>query len=76
MMDDQIAIVSFARPAGYDAIVRFAESDRSDFEDLTSGRPNQKDTAATIDRFLLNLRFENSAENVRMVEALGMQPSS
>jgi endoglucanase len=73
-MDNTRGIVSFPRPAGYDAIIAFADSSRTTFDRVRKLRP--ADTAAVrkaLFQYTENSRFENIQPNKDYIEALGLK---
>jgi aryl-phospho-beta-D-glucosidase BglC (GH1 family) len=73
-MDNTRGIVSFPKPEGYDAIIKFADTARTTFEQVRNTRP--KDTAAVrraLFQYSQNSRFEYIKPNTTYIKALGLK---
>ena len=73
-MDNTRGIVSFPKPEGYDAIIAFADTTRTNYEQIRNVRP--KDTASVrkaLFQYSENSRFPNNKPNKGYIEALGLK---
>lgn len=70
-MDSSRGIVSFARPAGWDAIVAYVEGPRSNFEEIRNTRPDAKVVQAALAGLLENIPLRNCTPNPGYLQALG-----
>lgn len=72
-MDNTAGVMSFDKPAGYDAVIEYTEKPRSSFEEIRKAAP--KDRAAVkqaIYDVLNQAKFENCKPNTGYIEALGL----
>jgi len=72
-MDNSSCIITFEKPANYNAISAFADTTRSTFEEIRKARPDMIATKKSLEQFLFNCRFENCKPNTGYVEALGFK---
>jgi endoglucanase len=73
--DNTRGIVQFSVPAGYENIMRFADSSRTSFEDTRKTRPaNQPAVKQALYDFNENCLFKNCSPNKGYIEALGFKP--
>jgi len=73
-MDNTRGIMSFPQPSGYDAIIQFADTSRTNFDLVRKARP--ADTMAVrkaLFEYSKNSRFEFSKPNTSYIEALGLK---
>jgi endoglucanase len=75
-MDATASVVSFERPAHWDAIVKLAAmpSGTGNAEKRIAARPSPEDAQATFDDLLNKIRFANERVNEGYVRALGLKP--
>jgi hypothetical protein len=68
-------IVTFDIPAGYDAIVQYADTSRSTFAEIRKARPSDvAEIRKALQGFLTNCRFQNCKPNLGYIKALGLTP--
>ncbi|MBN8704226.1 MAG: cellulase family glycosylhydrolase [Bacteroidetes bacterium] len=72
-MDAESSPMTFKKPADWDLIVNFAESDRSTFENIRKNRPDQKKVREILKELLENCKAENATVNQGYVKALGLK---
>jgi endoglucanase len=72
-MDNTAGIVTFARPAGYDTVINYAEKPRMSFEEIRKAAPqNREQVKKTLYDYIENSKFENCTPNTGYIEALGL----
>jgi endoglucanase len=68
-------IVTFSKPAGYDSVSVYANTPKSNFEDIRKHRPaNMVEIKKALDGFLENCRYKNCTQNTGYIKALGFTP--
>lgn len=73
-IDNTRGVVQFSIPAGYDSVMRFADTARISFEAIRKTRPgNQQQVKQALDGFLQNCLFQNCTPNKGYIEALGFK---
>lgn len=72
-MDNERCMVTFTQPAGYNNIIAFADTSRSNFEAIQKARPDIDAVKKSLQHFLINCRFENCTMNEGYVNALGFK---
>ena len=71
-MESDRGVVQIRKPAFYDEILVYAETDRSDFDKIRKSRPKDMDhIRSALKEWLVNCRFENCIKNTGYIEALG-----
>lgn len=70
-MDNERCMITFAKPAAYDAIINFADTARTGFEVVRKLRPDINTVKKSLQQFLINCRFESCTINKEYVKALG-----
>lgn len=73
-MDQTSAVVSFAKPAHWDAVIALAQmpSGTGNAEKRIAARPSIADSREALSSLLTNIRFENCRINRGYIEALGL----
>jgi hypothetical protein len=70
-MDDNRCFVQFKRPASYDSVIHYAESDRKSFADIRKYRPkNIEIIKEALNDYLKLCLFENCTPNKGYIKAL------
>ena len=67
------AVVSVPKTEAWDAIVAFADSERSSLKDIRAHRPASAVIDKALDELLTNIRFENGTPNAGYIQALGLE---
>ena len=71
-MDNTKGIMSFPRPAHYDAVIAYADTCRKNFAAIRDLRPvDAKEIEAALNGFLENSLFSNCTPNKAYIKALG-----
>ncbi len=75
-MDNTSGPINFKKPEGYDAFIKYAESNRSTFGAIRTLKDSipgisPKEIEAVLNQFVINSKFENCFPNKGYVEALG-----
>lgn len=71
-MDDTRGIVNFSRPAGYDSVIRYADTVKRNFADVRALRPkNMAIVKQALKDYLKQCLFENCFPNNGYIKALG-----
>jgi len=74
-LDNTKGIVTFSKPAGYDAVIAYANTPKKNFEEIRKNIPADKtEIHAALNGFLENCRFKNCIQNVGYIRALGFVP--
>jgi len=72
-MDNTAGIITFARPAGYDTVIKYTEKPRMSFEQIRKAAPsNRQQVKKTLYDLIENSKFENCTPNTGYIEALGL----
>jgi len=72
-MENTRGPVNFNKPDNYDLIIKYAESDRSTFENIRTNKPDIKLVKAALDEFLINCKFPKTYPNEGYIKALGFK---
>lgn len=65
------------RPAGWDSIiVKFAEADRSTFNDIRAARPDQETAKKLLREFIENVKFANCKPQEGYINSMEFKPTS
>ena len=65
---------AITRPAGWDSIVvKFAEADRTTFNDIRAARPDQKVAAELLREFIENSKFANCKPQTGYIKSMKMK---
>jgi hypothetical protein len=74
-MDQSSSVVTFARPAHWDEIVRFAQMapGTGEAEKRIAARPSVEHSREALDDLLRQIRFENRRVNAGYLKALGLK---
>lgn len=72
-MDAQSCIASFARPAGWDKIIEYADNPRAKFEDIRNSRPDKEIIEKAFSELLEKIKFFNCIPNSGYIKALGVK---
>jgi endoglucanase len=73
-MDNSAGIMSYAKPAGFDAVITYADSTEKNFEDIRKQRPQNMDAVKKIILAILdNCLFKNGIANQGYIKALGLK---
>lgn len=72
-LDSPTCIASIKESAEYDAIIQFANSDRTSFEKIRKNRPDMSEVKKAMDNFLENCQLQNCEVNGGYIEALGLK---
>jgi aryl-phospho-beta-D-glucosidase BglC (GH1 family) len=72
-MDSTSSVVSVNVPAGWDAIVAYAERPRVSYEEVRKTRPPQGTIATALAGYLQNIQFRNCRVNRGYLTALGVR---
>lgn len=63
-----------ARPEGWDSIVvKFAEADRSTFNDIRAARPDQEMAKKLLRKYLDNVKFDKCKPQEEYIKSMGMK---
>jgi Cellulase (glycosyl hydrolase family 5) len=73
-MDATSSVVSFDRPAGWDAVVAFAQVSPYDYEAGTKVRPAPEDARRMLRELLDNVQFSRCRVNPGYIRAMGLTP--
>ena len=72
-LESKAGFVEFKYPAGYDSVIKYAETPKVNFEEIRKARPkNMDEIKAAINGFLINCQFKNCVPNKGYIEALGL----
>jgi aryl-phospho-beta-D-glucosidase BglC (GH1 family) len=69
-MDSERGIVSVDQPVGYSEIIKFAESDRSDYEKIRKNKPSSEIIETALNNYLENIKIKNCRVNNGYLKAL------
>ncbi|MEP6743518.1 MAG: glycoside hydrolase family 5 protein [bacterium] len=72
-MDATSCVVSINLPAEWSAIIAFAESPRSTFEEVRKNRPPKQKVEKALSDYLERIRFANCRVNQGYLKALGLK---
>jgi aryl-phospho-beta-D-glucosidase BglC (GH1 family) len=72
-MDATSCMVTFDRPEGYEAVVAYADGDRSSFEARRKARPDVVTVRRALAGFLKACRFDRNRVNDGYMKALGLR---
>jgi endoglucanase len=76
-MDDNRCIVKFARPAGYDSIIHYAETGKKNFADIRKNRPKDMGLIRqALKEYLRQSLFANCSPNSGYIKALGFKENA
>lgn len=71
-LDATSNVVSINKPADYDLIIDFAESDRKSFENIRNNRPDAAKIKQILADYLENIKIKNCKVNDGYLKALGL----
>ena len=71
-LESNRGIISIRMPKEWDAVIQFANDDRSTFEKIRKSRPSNEIVKKALAEYLKNCRFKNCIINKGYIEALGM----
>jgi len=71
-LDTDRSIVSINQPQDYEAIIKYADSDRQSFGDIRKSMPDKEIVAKVLAEYLNNILFKNTKINTDYLKALGL----
>jgi aryl-phospho-beta-D-glucosidase BglC (GH1 family) len=75
-IENNKGIVRFNKPAGYDSVIAYANTPKTNFGDIRKYRPTNIATIKkALDGFLENCKFNNCLQNPGYIKALGFTPA-
>lgn len=72
-VDNKRGPVQFSKPANYNLVINYAESDRSTYKSQRENKPNILKVRAALEEFIVNSKFENCLPNREYLKALGFE---
>lgn len=72
-MDNTRGIMNFIQPAEWPLITRYAESDRSSYENIRKNMPDRVKVQKALNEYLLNSLYKNNLQNNRYIEGLRLK---
>ena len=71
---DNSCMNAVARPEGWDSIVvKFAEADRTTFDDIRRARPSQAEARRVLARYIENIKFANCRPQTGYIKSIGLK---
>ncbi|MGL1957387.1 MAG: glycoside hydrolase family 5 protein [Colwellia sp.] len=74
-MENSRGIMNFNKPKNYDLIIKYAESDRSSYENIRANLPDRVKAKEALNSFIENSKFKNSFQNKGYIKSLGFHPT-
>lgn len=72
-MNNTKGIVTFDVPSGYDAVILYADTSRSTFEEIRKARPKDiSKIRQALNGFIVNCSFQHCSPNLGYIKALGL----
>ena len=71
-LDTDRSIVSIKKTGDYEAIKKFADSNRQTFEDIRKNTPDRKIVLKALEEYLINIKLDNCNINTEYIKALGL----
>ena len=72
-MDNLRGIMNFKQPEDYPLITKYADSDRSSFENVRKNMPDRVKVQKALNQFLENSLYKNNFQNKGYIEGLGLK---
>ncbi|MDQ7817226.1 MAG: cellulase family glycosylhydrolase [Melioribacteraceae bacterium] len=72
-MDSTRGIVSFPKTEEWDAVIKYAESSRKNFEEIRKNKPSRETVLKALDALLYNILFKNCSINYGYLNSLGIK---
>ncbi len=73
-IDNTKGIITFKVPNNYDTVIRYAETPRTNFEQIRNAKPlNIDEVKQALDDFINNSKFSNCTPNKGYIMALGLR---
>jgi endoglucanase len=72
-VDSTSCVASINKPAGWDAIIVFADHPRASFEEVRNNRPPKEKVDKALADFLEQIKFKNCKINQGYLKAIGLQ---
>jgi aryl-phospho-beta-D-glucosidase BglC (GH1 family) len=72
-MDSTRGIVSFPRTKEWDAIIKYTESSRNNFEEIRKNKPSRESVRLALDSLLDNILLKNCSVNFGYLKSLGIK---
>ena len=73
-LNNESGFVTFKMPPFYEQVIQFADTSRSNFEEIRKARPiNAAEIKTAMEGFLTNCQFKNCIVNKGYVKALGLK---
>jgi hypothetical protein len=71
-LDAASCVASVNKPAGWDAVIAFADNPRTTFEDVRKNRPPKDKVEGALAAYLEQIKFKNCKVNEGYLKALGL----
>ncbi|KOS08352.1 glycosyl hydrolase family 5 [Flavobacterium akiainvivens] len=72
-MDNTRGIMNFTQPADYPLITKYADSDRSSFENIRKNMPDRVKVQKALNGFLEQCQYKNCFQNKGYIDGLGLK---
>jgi len=72
-MDNTKGIMNFKQPENYELITKYAEIDRSSFENIRKNMPDKTKVQKALNQYLENCLYKNNFQNKGYIEGLGLE---
>jgi len=72
-MDNTKGIMNFKMPENYELITKYADSDRSSFENIRKNMPDRIKVQKALNQFIENSKYKNNFQNKGYIEGLGLK---
>jgi len=72
-MDNTRGIMNFKQPEDYPLITKYADSDRSSYENIRKNMPDRVKVQKALNEFLENSLYKNNFQNKGYIDGLGLK---